>query len=366
MTTQRCINRAAYTAPAAVKTITIPDGSFSVAPIQGGTPVVQAAVQPGDEMFLQWSAGSDIVPSSLFTGWSDITPAGHPTSWGARLYHRIAQAGDAGRVITMEDTAHAAKVQIALTVLQAADTGSPVNAINEASETTSQTNHVGPTVVSTVTAPGKVMEFYFSQEGTAGASRAIDGAYTIINDGTNGSASNGQVASAAISNADVAAGTVPARTWTIDVASNKAYMLAVAVAPVSTTVTVFPQTDVTLPGGSSLVGGATGAAVLGDNDPNTYIDFGVSGVATHIIERFGSVANPLPGPLQSITWDEAMDGAVSVTVTPTLRNGTTPIATYAPHTFVAAGNFTWNIPGGDQTAQADLTNVQVDLAFTGS
>jgi hypothetical protein len=92
----------------------------------------------------------------------------------------------------------------------------------------------------------------------------------------------------------------------------------------------------------------------------------VSGVAVHCIERFGSGGSPLQGPLQQFTLSVVMNGATSVVVTPTLRNGTTPINAQAAHTFTADGSFTWTISGPDQAAQVDLTNVQVDFAITGS
>lgn len=370
-TALRTINRVPYSASAPVKSIKIPDGTFNVAPQDGGTPALQPSVQVGDLMLLSISAGASPTYSALFTGWSEITPAGGPSTWGAKLFYRFAQAGDAGSTVTVEDAAHTAKMELQLTALSGVDTGTPIAAIAMNQDTTANTSHTGPAVTNGLAAAATIAQVFFSQEGTAGsAAFTIDGtggnAYTIVNGGRNGSTANAQVAATALSNAPIVPGSVTARTWTSDASANKNVMMAVVIAPTSTTTTVFPQTDVSLPSGTVITGGATGAAVMGDNDPNTYVDFGVSGVAVHVIERFGSVALPLNGPLQTITADVALNGATSVSVTPTLRNGTTPIATYAAHVFSANGSFTWNVPSGDQTAQVDLTNVQVDFAVTGS
>lgn len=353
MTAVRCHNKAGYTAPAAAKTIQIPDGTV-IEP--GGS--LQPTVVVGDAMYLMWSGGA--APSSgTPAGWAEIASG---LGGSAKLWFKLAQAGDIGAVVTCEPGAGASKVQLALLVLSSVDQVTPNPASNTASETVSQVTHTGPTLTDPVT--GKVIQFYWSKEGTASSSRALSGAYTKQVDGTNGSPTNAQVAVAAVSNADVT-GAIGAVTWTIDQPSANAFMVALAVGPVSTTVGVFPASDVNITGGT-VVGAATAAAALGDLDDNTYIQYGVSGVAVHCIERFGSGGSPLQGPLQQFSLSIKMNGASSVVVTPTLRNGTTPINAQAPHTFVADGTFTWVVSAPDQAAQTNLADIEVDFAITGS
>lgn len=354
MTAVRCHNKAGYTAPAVDKTIQIPDGTVTE---PGGA--LQSTVVVGDDMYLMWSGGAAPTLDASFTGWTQLASG---LSGSAVLWHRLAQSGDPGKVVKIEAGGGTAKVEIALLVLSSVDQVTPVANSANTSETVSQVTHAGPAV--TQPAAGLVLQFYFSKEGTASSSRAISGAYTKAVDGANGSSTNAQVAVAAVSNAAVS-GAQGAVTWTIDQASANAFMVAVAVTAVSTTVGVFPASDVTTTGGT-IVGGSTAAAVLGDNDPNTYIQYGVSGTAVHLIERFGSGALPLQGPLQSFSLSVVMNGATSVVVTPTLRNGTTPINAQAAHTFSADGTFTWNVSSPDQAAQTNLADIEVDFAITGS
>jgi hypothetical protein len=345
MTAFRAIATAAYTAPATPKTIVIP-----------------ATAQVGDQIWLQWSAGSAPTLDPSFTGWVQRASG---LSGSAVLWSRLVQAGDPGRTVTVEAGGGASKVALNMMVISSVDQVNPVAVVNTSSETVSQTSHVGPTLAMGAV-NGKVLQFYFSKEPTASSSRPISGAYTIESDLTNGSATNAQVAAAAISNADVT-GSIGAVTWgPVSQASANVFMVAVGITPVSTTIGVFPQSDVALPSGAIIVGGTTGWAVEGDSDDGTYVGFGISGTAQHLIERFGSSGTPLQGPLQTFSLRVLLNGATSVVVVPTLRNGTTPINAQASHTFTADGTFTWTVSGPDQAAQTDLTNVQVDFSITGS
>lgn len=347
MTALRTSAVAPYTAPATAKTITIPAGAVI-----------------GDLLLLQWSGGAAPVLDASFTGWTQVASG---LSGGAVLWSRVCQSGDPGRVVTVEAGGGTAKVSLVITVLSSVDQVTPVAVSATTSETTSTTSHTGPALSSSVT--GKVMQFYFSKEATASSSRPISGAYTVVQDETNGSATNAQVATAYISNADVT-GSIAAPTWgPISQASANVFMVAVAVGPVSTTIGVFPQSDVTLPSGATIVGGTAAWQVLSDTDDNTYVQFGVSGTAQHLIERFGSGGTPLQGPLQQFTLRVLMNGATSVVVVPTMRNATTPLSgggVQASHTFAADGSFTWTVSGGDQTAQTNLADIEIDFSITGS
>lgn len=346
---------APYTAPAPAKTFTLPSS---------------ADMQVGDLMVAIWCGGA--APDSNPAGWTqrkDAITDGGATGFDGRVITRLAQSGDFGATVTWPSTS-VSKVDIVLVVLRSVDQVAPVPSLNHRLETVSGTTHAGPTIAG-VAAAGKSLQIICLKEATVSSTRTVSTAgYTVVANHTNGSATNAQTVVVAMSNADVAAGTFPAVTFDFGAnATDKAFMIAMAIGPVTTLVGVYGSSDVLVPAGATVVGAASALAAESDSDVNTYTLFGVSATAVHRRVRFGAASPPLSGPLQHVTRKLVLDGATSITITPSLYHGATLIATYAPHTFSGAGEqtFTWDIPTGDQTAQVGfLADIEWDEAWTGS
>jgi hypothetical protein len=321
-------------------------------------------LQVGDDMYLQWVGGTDY--NNGPAGWALIYHEA-PGAVGVShaVFHRICQAGDPGSTVTVDDTVTTvAKSVLNFVAVRSVDSTGPVAGSNHSNDTSSSVTHNSPSIAGIATT-GKVLQFIGMKDGTASSTLSPGAAYTSVIRTSSGGATAPVVGGIAISTADVAAGTVGSQTWTSDQASNNVTMIAIAIKPLSTVVGVRTTTDITVPTGATFVGGADLHSVHGDDDPNTYDRFVLDPTTPQVEEeRFPT----LPGPLTGYTGKLQLDGAVTVTVTVRLVQGSTVLFTATPITITAAGEQSYHVDFDStvQAAQTDLTNIRIRKSYVGS
>jgi len=314
-------------------------------------------------MLLQWiSAAAPPIPPA---GWALVKTDTNGITH--QVYSRLATGTDPGStlvVVAAADSGSTSRCIITLTAYANASSAGPVHASAVKTETTSQTTHSSNTVSTTIT--GKVVQFLGMKDPTTNSvTHGVPTGYTKRLDTMVGP-SFAQVAVVADSDADAAAGTVPSVTFTSDQATVNASVISVVIAPLSGTVGVRPATDVALPAGASIVGGASQAAVLSDDDPNTYVQIPLGAGALDGEVKFGA----LNGPLQRIVAKVQCDpGTNTLSAVFSLRQGATVIRTYTALTTVNTSGealFDQAVSAPDQAAQTTLSDIRVHYSFTGS
>jgi hypothetical protein len=342
------------TGGATAKSITLPSGP---------------TLAVGDDMYLAFAAGGDYDGASSGAtpaGWSIVEQElfGVNVSVHQTVFHRVCQSGDPGSVVTVPDTVAAlGKTVLMLVVVRSVNSSGPIQDSSKSHETTSSVTHATPTA--TVTNAGKVLQFIAMKDGTASTTLTLPGTYDVIARATTGGGTAPIVAGTAISHADIAAGTAGSVNWTSDQASANASMIAVVIDLASTVVGVRTSSDITVPSGATFGGGATTLfGAHGDDDPNTYARFIVSGSAQVEEEKFPA----LPGPLTGYTGKLILDGATTTTVVVRLVQNTTVLYTGSGHTITAAGeqSFHDDFDAGVQATETDLTNLRIRKSYTGS
>jgi hypothetical protein len=175
----------------------------------------------------------------------------------------------------------------------------------------------------------------------------------------------------ATKDAGQAAGTLSAAVWTIDQASATAVMGTLVISPATSTVALKPIADLTVPSGATIVGGTTMSSVWSDADPATLVKVPLSGTTkTAVIRWAGSDGGTPPGPLKHFDIDvQCAPGTSTLSMVAKLLQGATVIQTYAAFTTVntsGVATFAQDVASGDQTAQTNLTDIRLELDFTGS
>lgn len=329
--------------------------------ISGGASIkritLPASTQPGDLLLIQWCAAT--APDSPPLGWAEIVA--YDGSVSHRIYRKFAVPGDANAQITIPSTS-VAKVTLTAAVIAAPDSVAPTSGQAGLAETVSSTTHTGPGFTATTT--GQVLQFLALKDGSvASSARSISAGYTLLQNQSSGG-TGALVAMVAASTADIAAGTVPAVTWTLDQASANGHMVAIAIAPRSNNMAVRATTDVTSPSGATNVGASTMVGAQGDDDPNTYTLVPVSGTAVVSEMKFGT----LPGPLKQVIRKIVLDGSNSVTITPSLVQGSTVLATYPAQTLsgITEQSYAITITTAQQAAQTILNDIRWRESITGA
>jgi hypothetical protein len=288
------------------------------------------------------------------------------------VWTRTCQAGDAGSTVTIPATT-VGKARMTCTAIAGPATVGPVAVAASVPEATAQTTHASPTPTNPSSGdPGFVMQFYAAKDGSVSSSaRSISTGYTVRDDYSTAAASFAFVSMVATKNTGQAAGVVPAATWTADQATATAVMGTLVVAPASSTVALKPGVDLTVPAGATIVGGTTMSSVWADSDPATLVKVPLSGTAkTAVVRWVGSDGGVPPGPLKHFDVDvQCAPGTATLSMVAKLLQGTTVLHTYTAFATVntsGVATFSQDVAAGDQTAQTNLSDIRLELDFTGS
>lgn len=322
---------------------------------------IPAGVVVGDLMLLQWVGGTALATPP--SGWAQVVTNNDGVE--LTVFRRFAQAGDAGSTVTI-DAPTTAKSFMTLLVYSGVSTATPIAGFTSAVEATSQTTHATGSIAA-MPADARVVQFLGMKDGaTSSSARTVPSGNTQRENLDSAAGTFGFVSMASERTAATTAGTIASVNWGSDQASATAVMITIVIAPTTSVVGVGPTADVTVPSGSSNVGGTTMHDVQADDDPNTYTLVPVTGVPVTSSLKFG----PLSSPLTAVTRKVILEaGTSSVIIIPSLRRGATTIATYSAQTLTGTGeqSYTINIGSGDQTAQAtDLTDIRWFESITGS
>ena len=318
-----------------------------------------ATIQAGDLLVAQWITGT--APDSTPSGWTLLQQ--DTNSIIHYVYYRIAQSTDAGALLTIP-TSTTVRSILSVFVYSGVSGASPFQASSVKTETVSQTTHTSNTV--TTSSPAKVIQLLAMKDPTTNSvTRTGPAGYTLRQNVTVGP-SFAQVSMVADSTSDIATGTVPSVTFTSDQSTINASVVTIALAPQTTTVAVRPSTDVTLPAGATVQGGASQAAVLADDDPNTYVSIPLGSTAVTGETKFPTLPAPLSRIVAKIQCEPA---TTTLSAVFSLVQGTTVIRSYTAFTTVNTSGeavFDQAVAAGDQTAQTNLADIRVRYAFTGS
>lgn len=321
--------------------------------------VIPVQVVTNDLMFLAFSAASTGRPTAAPSGWTAVPGGNGVNGVGADLYYRIAQGGDAGSTVTVTQQAQTRAI-LALTAYTGVDLASPLGAVATLSETTAQTNH--PAAALTTTGSGWVARFLFTKDGGATASTAFTppAGYTIRQQqaGASFSGTNQITLAVADSNADVGAG-AQTGTWGSDNSTINAIAIAVELEPLTATVTVRPNADITTTG-YALVGGASAFSVLADDDPNTYVECS-AGTSTVEVK----MATPTAAPTTISVKFYGAGSPAAMQVVTSLMQGATTVASWTDNTvYTTETTKTYTLTAPQQAACTNLADLRVRQVAT--
>jgi hypothetical protein len=205
--------------------------------------VVLPAVDVGDGMLLLLAIGSTVITATDPSGWA-LVDAQDRVNIRARLYQRVAQAGDAGSTVTIP-LSGTAKWALPVAAWSGTDTASIVAAEAALPEPGTSATHVTPVVYDAAEDAWEVQ--MVADRGTVTASTTVwtpPAGMTMRQDSYLAGTS---CASAAIgdSNGPVPVGTVGGDTWTSDFSTSSAVGFTVVLLPFGV------QTGSAIPGTSS-------------------------------------------------------------------------------------------------------------------
>lgn len=324
---------------------------------------IPASVQVGDVMFLFGGANGATINFTTPSGWTLLEPAKTTTAAKYACWWRVAQAGDPGSSFQLATDGGAGLKTVAqLAVWSGTDATSPVMAFASVAETTSQTSHAA-SAVTTTAANAHVISAVMGRD-TGGTSWTPPSGFTSRDSGFQGGSA--QMSAAVADRAAATTGSYGSGNWVEDVSSANTCIYTLALAPLTTTTTVKPVSDVTTAGWSTTPAQGAGdsyASRLADGSDSTYAS-SPSNPSASVLEV--KLAVP-PGPLTQITHrGYAAGGGVSQSVKTELFMGSTLIASFGPETAIvtAPTTYTYALSAGQQAAQTSLTDLRVRITAT--
>lgn len=291
---------------------------------------IPPSVQAGDLLLITWHVASDLTPIDLPSGWAyvpETTPGTHTvgSSRTAAIY-KVATSGDAGSSVSLAVTAGApVKQSAALTAWSGCDQTTPIHTVTFAGASgLSGTTHPVPTVTTTIADCVIVASAHFKDSSVT----AITAPPGYTSRGSVTMTGGGRSSSAQASKAAATAGSYGGESWTTDATPSSRGMWTIALAPVATTQTVRPASDVTVTDVTDQAGSTTAIYQAIDEVTLNLADYAKFVQGGVYETKLAAAAAPPSGP---VTVDYVLglaDGAGTSTWTVKLMQGTTEIASW--------------------------------------
>ena len=323
-------NRASATSTQTVQVAAPPTGTTGIAlrgsagttarPVTAVSVDVPESVRAGDGLVLVLSTNSAATGTAP-AGWTSAGEQRAATAMTTQVFSRVASAEDAGSTVTVPLNQSAA-VSLQVLAYSGTATSGPVASVTGATNG-SGTSHTTPTADA---AAGSMVVSVWSDKGPS-ARRFVAPAGVTERSNLAGSGT-GDVATLVADNGPVPAGRVGGLTATVPVASSRATMLTVVLAP--GTASPAPVTDTPAPANQA---------------PEAVISSTCAGLTCSFD---GSGSTDTDGSVASYAWD--------------FGDGTTSTQAKAEHTYAAAGEYTVGLTVTDGAGATGTSTATVTVA----
>lgn len=324
---------------------------------------IPATVQAGDLLLLVGglnNGGSAGFDWSTPAGWTKKDDRSVGSNLYGVLYAKVAVSGDAGATVTLASGTTGKSCAI-LAAYSGVDQSSPIDGVAGLSETISTASHTTPTL--TTTADQDVIVIAAIQSDTTADTWSTTGGYTKRQDSTDNVNTNGHVVGTLQDKGPEAVGTYGGEAITCSNAAGKAAMWTIAISPQATTQTARPTSDIDVTNAVGVPTPGAGSGVyanLAANDDTHYAEISNGG---DVEVGLGALIDPLSGSGHVVSYRaEFAGGATSGTVTATLKQGTTTIASWTDTLSGSFATFSHTLTSTQANAITDYSQLRLRLA----
>lgn len=327
---------------------------------------VPSGVQAGDLLLVTWHVASDQAPIDLPSGWAyvpETTPGTHTvgSSRTAAIY-KVATSGDAGSSVSLAVTAGApVKQSAALTAWSGTDQTTPIHTVNFAGASgLSGTTHPAPTVTTTIPDCVIVVSAHFKDSSVT----AITQPSGYTSRGSVTMTGSGRSSSAQASKDAAAAGSYGGESWTTDATPSSRGMWTIALAPVATTQTVRPVSDVTVTNVTDQAGGTANIYQAIDETTLSLADYAKFVQGAVYEAKLAAASTPPSGPVTVGIVLGLGDGATTSTWDVYLYQGATQIAHWTDNVTSDNTAVTHTLSGTEFSSITDWTDLRIRWVLT--
>jgi hypothetical protein len=293
-------------------TLTIPAGVQA-----GDLLLVVGAMNNGGNASYDWATPS---------GWTKKDDRSVGSNFYGVVYSKVAVSGDAGATLTLASS-NTGKSCGVVAAYSGCDQGTPIDVLTGASETTAATAHTTPTVVSTQDQDWVIIAA--AQSNSVSETWSTPSGYTKRQDSLDNVSLSGHCTATLQDKGPESVGTYGGEALNASGASNKAAMWTIAISPQQSTQTSRPTSDIDVTNavGVPTPGGGSGVyANLAANDDAHYAEISNSG---DVEVGMAALIDPLSASSHTVSYRARYaGGATSGTVTTTLKQGVTTIASW--------------------------------------
>lgn len=324
---------------------------------------IPGTVQAGDLLILVGgmnNSGNAAYDWSVPAGWTKKDDRSVGSNLYGVVYVKTAVSGDSGASLTLASS-NTGKSCAILAAYSGLDQSAPVDVIDGLSETTSTVSHATPTVATTQDQDWVVIAAI--QSNSTAESWSTASAYTKRQDSLDNALPSGHVTATLQDQGPVSVGTYGGDALTAAAASPKAATWTIGISPQQSNQTARPVSDidVTSAVGVPTPGGGSGVyADLAVNDDSHYAEISDTG---DVEVAFSALIDPLSATGHTLSYRaEYAGGATAGTLTVTLKQGTTTIASWTDTLTSAFQLFSHTLTSGQANAITDYTTLRARFA----
>lgn len=328
------------------------------------TIAIPSGVQAGDVMVLvggQNDAGVSANDWATPAGWTPIDSRRVGTNLFGAIWVRVAQSGDAGGSVALP-TAGTGKACALLAAYSGCDPVTPVNVSAALSESVNTASHVTPTVGTALDDTRVVIACAQSNSVAEGWGTASGYTKRLDSVGFN-SAPSGHVTATLQDKAAATVGTYGGEALVATAVSTKAAMWTVALSPASSTQVSRPVSDLTITDaeGVPAPGGGSGVyARLAENVDTSYAQISDDGV---VQAGVASLVDPLSATGHKVIYRSCYAGGASAgSMTVTLKQGATTVASWTDTLTGSFQTFTHTLTSGEANSITDYAGLNVTFS----
>jgi hypothetical protein len=327
-------------------TITVPTN------VQAGDLLVLAAgLNNGGNAAYDW-----VTPS----GWTRRDDRSVGSNLYAALYVKTAVSGDVGSTITLA-SATTGKSCVILAAYSGVDQSAPVDVVSGLSETTTTVSHTTPTVTTTQDQDWVVIAAVQSDSVAESWSTATG--FTKRQDSLDNDVPSGHVTATLQDKGPEPVGTYGGDVLTAAAASPKAAMWTIAISSQQTTQTARPVSDVDVTNTVGVPTPGVGSGVYGNLAANADTSYAEISNTGDVEVAFSSLIDPLSATGHTLNYRaEYAGGATSGTLTVTLKQGTTTIASWTDTLTSAFQVFSHTLTSTQANAITDYSQLRARFA----
>jgi hypothetical protein len=327
------------------------------------TLTIPGTVQAGDLLILVGgmnNSGNAAYDWSTPSGWTKKDDRSVGSNLYGVVYVKTAVSGDSGATLTLASS-NTGKSCAILAAYSGLDQSAPVDVITGLSETTSTVSHATPTVSTTQDQDWVVIAAVQSDSTTESWSTATG--YTKRQDSLDNAVPSGHVTATLQDKGPEAVGTYGGEALTAAAASPKAAMWTIGISPQQSTQTARPVSDVDVTSAVGVPTPGVGSGVYADLAANDDAHYAEISNAGDVEVAFSSLIDPLSATGHTLTYRaEYAGGATSGTLTVTLKQGTTTIATWTDTLTSAFQLFSHTLTSTQANNLTDYSQLRVRFA----